>query len=250
MRGAHAPSDLFWMLGGVFMKTIISDSHGVAENAAQIIKALLDEKPDAALAFSAGRSMSGLFALLRDMGARGELSLDDARVFAVTQLIGTPEALSGRGQLERELLNPLGVKKENRFFPTAENFDKYDDLIAAVGGLDLAVIGLGQNGHIGYNEPGTPYASLTRIQLLAPQTRRALADTFGGEEKTPEKAATMGIKTLVSARNVAVVALGQAKAEAVFQMLYARDDSVVPAAFMQLPLNVSVLVDEEASAKL
>ena len=112
------------------------------------------------------------------------------------------------------------------------------------------MIGIGHNGHIGYNEPGTPFDSLTRIQILAPATRRQLADTFGGEEKVPEKAVTMGIKTITGARDIAVLAFGEDKAAAVFEMLYARDDSVIPAAFLQIPVNVTVYLDEAASSKL
>lgn len=232
------------------MKTIISESKQVHENAARRIKALLDEKPDAVIAFSAGRSMTGLFALLREMSAAREVSFSAARVFAVTEFISAPEALTCRAQLERELMDPVGVAPENRCFPGEDNIGDYDALIAACGGLDLAVIGIGHNGHIGYNEPGTQFDTLTRVQTLAPATRRQLADTFGGEDKVPERAVTMGIKTLTDARDIAVLAIGKDKAGAVFQMLYARDDSVIPAAFLQIPMNVEVFCDKDASSML
>lgn len=232
------------------MKTIISAANDVYINAARHIKALLDEKPDAAIAFSVGRSMDGLFAALAAMSAAGEVSFAAAKVFAVTEFLGAPNALTCRARLEAGLLDKVGVAPENRHFPCRENFDTYDDEIAAAGGLDMAVLGIGHNGHFGYNEPGTPFDSLTRIQILAPATRRQLADTFGGEEKVPEKAVTMGIKTITSARDIAVLAFGEDKAAAVFEMLYARDDSIIPAAFLQIPVNVTVYLDEAASSKL
>ena len=232
------------------MKTIISESKQVHENAARRIKALLDEKPDAVIAFSAGRSMTVLFALLREMSARREVCFSAARVLAVTEFISAPPALTCRAQLERELLDPVGTVSGNRYFPSEENFRDYDALIASLGGIDLAVIGIGHNGHIGYNEPGTQFDTLTRVQILAPATRRQLADEFGGEDKVPERAVTMGIKTITDARDIAVLALGREKAGAVFQMLSARDDSVIPAAFLQIPMNVEVFCDKDASSML
>lgn len=123
-------------------------------------------------------------------------------------------------------------------------------MIAAQGGLDLAVLGLGINAHIGYNEPATPFDSLTHVQKLTAATKRQLATRFGGEENCPEFAVTMGIKTLVSARSIMLLAFGEHKADAVFKMLYGRNDSVIPAAFLQIPLNVTVYLDKEAAQKL
>lgn len=232
------------------MKTIISDKNKLYDSAAQKIKARLDEKPDAVLAFAAGRSMTGLFAVLADMAAKGEVSFAKAQCFAVTEYVDAPEALLCRTQLENELFDKVGVPVENRHYPDADAVGEYDARLAALGGIDLAVLGLGHNGHFGYNEPGTQYNTTTRVQKLVPATRRRLADSFGGEDKVPERAVTMGIKTLTSARDIIVIALGRDKAGAAFQMLYARDDSVIPAAFLQIPLNVTVLLDEDAAAML
>ncbi len=232
------------------MKTIISDKSKLYEIAALRIKALLDEKPHAVLAFSAGRSMTGLFSLLCSMSENKEISFEKARVFAVTEYVGAPKERSCRAQLERELLDKVGISEANRFYPDETAPENYDALLAELGGLDLAVIGLGHNGHFGYNEPGTQYNTLTRVQRLAPATRRQLAESFGGEENVPEYAVTMGVKTVLSARDITVLATGRDKAGAVFQMLYARDDSVIPAAFLQIPLNVTVLADEDAAAML
>ena len=114
----------------------------------------------------------------------------------------------------------------------------------------MAVLGLGVNAHVGYNEPAEPYDSRTHRQKLTEKTRAQLAEDFGAAEAAPEYAWTMGIKTLVSARQILVLAYGGEKAWAVFQMLYARDDSVIPAAFLQLPPEVTVLVDPAAAQKL
>jgi glucosamine-6-phosphate deaminase len=232
------------------MKTIILSREDCCREAAQRIRLLLAEKPEAALALAAGRTMTPLFAELARLCAAGELSLKEARLFAVTEFEDCPEALSCRGQLRRELLEKTDLSPENCRFLSAETAEDYEEAIRAAGGLDLAVLGLGDNGHVGYNEPATPYASRTRRQKLTDATRRQLAERFGGEEKVPAYAWTMGIKTLVEAREIFVLAFGEEKARPVHQMLYARDDSYVPAAFLQLPLQVTVWLDQAAAAKI
>ena len=135
-------------------------------------------------------------------------------------------------------------------FLTPDSLDRYDGLIAEAGGLDLAVLGLGINARIGFNEIATPFDSRAHRQKLAPATRRELAPLFGGEEQVPVFGLTMGIKTFMEAHEILVTAAGADRAKAVYNMLYGRDDSVVPAAFLQIPSRVTAVVDEEAAVLL
>ena len=232
------------------MKTIVRSREDCCREAAQQICRLLEKKPDAVLALAAGRTVAPLYEELTRLFDAGELSMKQARVFAVTEFEGVTEEQSCRHMLEQALLSRTDLAPENCHFLSAETAERYEDAIQAVGGLDLAVLGLGDNAHVGYNEPATPYDSRTHRQKLTDVTRRQLADQFGGEERVPAYAWTMGIKTLVFAREILVLAYGGEKTEAVFQMLYARDDSVIPAAFLQLPPEVLVFVDPEAAKKL
>lgn len=211
--------------------------------------ALLRDKPDANLALCAGRTAEKLFKKLTELYKAGAFSLSKARVFTVTEFESDAGELSSRRSIER-LAAETDLDVNNCVFLTGENYTGFDDMISAAGGLDLAVLGLGMNAHIGYNEPATPYSSLTHMQKLTAPTRRQLAEAFGGEENVPERAYTMGIKTLVMARQIMVIALGAEKAEPVFNMLYGRDDSVVPAAFLQVPSEVTVYLDPAAAEKL
>jgi 6-phosphogluconolactonase/glucosamine-6-phosphate isomerase/deaminase len=127
---------------------------------------------------------------------------------------------------------------------TAEKGERIVAEIKAAGGLDIAVLGLGANAHIGYNEPAVPYDSLSHRQKLTDATKRQNAEVFGSEEDVPEYGYTMGIYTLVWATEIIVLAFGEAKADAVHKMLYGRDDSSVPAAFLQIPRDVTVYLDE------
>ena len=228
------------------MKTIVLDWQDCLTRVCDEIAALLREKPEAVLAFSTGRTAHELFTQLGRRCAAGELSLKRAAVFAVTEFEGVPAEKSARQQLITELAAATDLPAEAIRTPA----EGYDAQITAAGGLDLAVLGLGVNAHVGYNEPATPYASLTHRQKLTDKTRRQLAATFGSAEAAPEYAWTMGIRTLVSAKRIFVLARGEEKAWAAFQMLYARDDSVIPAAFLQLPPEVSVWLDHSAAEKL
>ena len=232
------------------MKTIVLEKKESLELAADQISRLLERKSDAVLAFSTGRTMHTLFAVLAARFAEGKLSLGKARVFAVTEFEDAAKDQSARTQILSELVETTDLQAKNCRFLSADTAEDYDAQIAACGGLDMAVLGLGVNAHIGYNEPAVPYASRTHRQKLTDKTRAQLAEQFGSLEAAPAFAWTMGIKTLVSARQILVLAYGEEKAWAVFQMLYARDDSVIPAAFLQLPPEVMVLVDPAAAQKL
>lgn len=226
------------------MKTIISTQDDCLNGAAAHVRRLLAEKPDAVIALSA---MDDALMLYRELA--GEQSLSKARLFSVAEFESGEGPAICHDRL-RAALAATGAREGNCVFLSEENAGDYDARIAAEGGLDLAVLGIGVNARVGLNEPATPYASRTHRQKLAPATRRELAGLFGGEEKVPEYGLTMGIKTLVEAKEVLLIAFGEIRAKAVFDMLYGRDDSTVPAAFLQLPPNVTVYLDESAAAKL
>ncbi len=231
------------------MKTIVCSYEECNARAAAQIRRILKEKPDAVLALSAGRTPRGLYEELSRLCAAGELSFRDARLFAVTEFEGVDEADSCRHMLETCFVEKTDIKPENCRFLSPETIGSYDAEIKDAGGLDVAVLGLGANAHIGYNEPAVPFDSLTHRQKLTDKTRAQLSKSFG-VENVPTHAFTMGIKTLVSAREILVLAFGEEKADAVFQMLYARDDSVIPAAFLQIPSEVCVFADPAAAKKL
>ena len=232
------------------MKTIVLEQEESLRLAVDRVARLLSENPEAVLAFSTGRTMRALFAALARRAGEGGMSLEKARVFAVTEFEDADETMTARAQLMRELVDVTDLREENCHFLSAEAAEDYDEQIAACGGLDMAVLGLGVNAHVGYNEPAVPFDSRTHRQKLTDKTRAQLAGQFGSAEAAPAYAWTMGVKTLVSARQILVLAYGEEKAWAVFQMLYARDDSVIPAAFLQIPPEVTVLVDPAAARKL
>lgn len=222
------------------------------EQAAKHVKALVEKKPGACIALSTEEDCLRLYERIAGMCEQGEISFAGAKFFSVTEFCGLEDG-DGRAcknRLRSSLLNSIGADRENCFFITEEDAGNYDELIEKAGGIDLAVLGIGANARIGFNEPATPFDTLSHRQKLTASTRRELADTFESEENVPEYAVTMGIKSLVSARDIVVLSSGESHADAVFKMLYGRNDSVVPAAFLQIPMNVAVYLDEASAQKL
>lgn len=229
------------------MKTVISEPADLNRRIAGKLKVLLAEKPEAALGLTAGRSTRGLYELLGQMCARKEISFARARLFAVTEYVGAAPGRSCRDILERELIGNTDLNPAAFFVPDAAAPERYDETIRSAGGLDLCLLGIGVNGHIGYNEPATPFDSLTHLQKLTDATRRQYAGT---DRQLTEYALTMGVKTLVSSRETLLLATGREKADAVFKMIYGRTDSTVPAAFLQIPSEVTAYIDPAAAEKI
>ena len=219
---------------------------------ADIVEETVRQKPDAVIAVPAGRTPDALYRELVERNKKGRVSFSSVRFLLLTEFEGVPpeDERSCAGSLMRRLIGVTDADPTNLIIPSAENLDSLDERIAALGGLDLAVLGIGRAGQIAYNEPATPYSSPCHRQKLSPGTCRSLLELYGGELNVPQYAYTVGIKTIVSARRVLVMAFGAEKADAVFKMLYARDDSLVPAAFLQIPAEVTVYADGDAAAKL
>ena len=232
------------------MKTLIRAQDELYCLAADRICSLLREKQDAVLTLAAGLTMFPLWDLLCDAAAHRKVDFSAVRFFQTAELLGVPEGKSLRRLTEERLLRKIGIPEENCFWLKEENTVRCDEAIQLCGGLDLAVLGLGVNAHIGYNEPGTRFSTGCRVQKLTDKTKQQLAWLFPGGTSIPEKAVTMGIRTLTRAKEILVLAVGEEKAKAVFDMLYARDDSVIPAAFLQIPADVTVYVDPAAGSKL
>lgn len=229
------------------MKTVISELKNLEEQMAGQVQALLEKKPGAVLALTAGRSTSGLYALLSRLCRAGQLSFAQAKIFAVTEYVGAGYEHSCRKVLERELIDQIDLDREHFFVPDETAPEEYDAAIEAAGGIDLSILGIGINGHIGYNEPATPFDSHTHLQKLTDATRRQYE---GSGRQLTEYAVTMGIKTLVSSRSTLLLASGPEKADAVYKMIYGKTESYIPASFLQIPLEVTAYIDTAAAAKL
>ncbi len=229
------------------MKIIIDSADKISALAAEMIAQHAKAKPGCAMAFAAGRATEKVYATLARMDVK---ELAECSAFTVCEYEGLAvgDERSCAYRLGKELYSKAGIT--NIHTPTACNAEEYDALIASCGGLELAVLGIGMNGHIGFNEPATPYDSYTHEVLLTDKTKQSNAELFGGAENVPDKAVTMGLKTLCDAKNVILVAFGSEKAEIVHQLVYGKTSTYVPAAMLQMHMNMTLLLDEEAAEKI
>jgi glucosamine-6-phosphate deaminase len=190
------------------------------------------------------------------LSREGIADLSQTVVFNLDEYFGLPpdHPQSFRRYMKEHLLRHMQVREAHipdslASDPEAE-CRRYEELIASRRGIDLAVLGLGINGHIAFNEPGTPWESLTHLAELSPETRRREAQRFGGLEQVPHRAITMGIRTIMNARSILLLASGKEKAEIVRRSLLGPVTPEVPASVLQLHPNVTVLLDRAAAPEL
>ena len=239
------------------MKIITNDIAASSEQIANQVKDLLAEKPDAVLGVSFGRDLIPVYQKLKELGQAGELPFGDVRVFVCCEYRDLDKEHEGsvHSYMKNNLFDGAGFNECNIFYPClcSEDEDKlkeYDEQISAAGGIDLMILGIGINGSIGFNEPATPFESYTHAQLLTDKTKKLVAEDFGGAENVPEKGVTMGIKTIVSAKYIDLIAAGEEKADAVHKIVYGKTIPFVPASMLQIHMNLNLYVDSAAASDI
>lgn len=226
------------------MKTIIGTTEEIAQKLAQRIAQLVQQKPEAVLGFTAVDVPEPVYTALAASGA----SFEKAAAFNACEYVG--EAAQG-AQSQRAVMQALLYDKTPfAAVHTPEADADYDAEIQAAGGLDLVLLGIGERGHVAFDEPGASFGSRTCVTKLADVTRAAIADAFGGVEQTPAQGVTMGIGTILDAKTILLVATGKDKANAVQKTLEGRPESFIPASFLQLHTDVEVYLDHDAASQL
>ncbi|TCL82522.1 MULTISPECIES: glucosamine-6-phosphate deaminase [unclassified Rathayibacter] len=236
----------------------VVDSFAEASRAAaDLVAARVLADPRAVLGVATGSTPSLLYRELAGRVAAGRLDFTGVSAFALDEYVGIdpghPE--SYRAVLDREVRVPLGVGAVHVPDGTRADGEQagrdYDAAIRAAGGVELQILGIGGNGHIGFNEPGTPHDVGTHVVRLERSTREANARFFDGRiDLVPESAITQGIATILAARSLVLLASGAAKADAVARSLLGPVDVDCPASALQGHPDVTVLLDREAAAVL
>lgn len=237
---------------------ILAGSRPIAALAADAIEALLRRKPDAVLGLATGSSPLPVYEELAQRHERGGLDFSRARAFILDEYVGLPAGHpeSYREVIRREFTGRVNISPDNVRGPEGEAGDipaacrTYEDAIRAAGGVDLQLLGVGTDGHIGFNEPGSSLASRTRIKTLVEQTRRDNARFFGSLAEVPHHVLTQGLGTILDARHVILLATGAQKAQAVRDFAEGPVAAICPASVLQLHPHVSVLLDEAAASSL
>lgn len=209
----------------------------VAEVMAQQLKA----KPDSCFGLPTGRTPLGFYEVLSEWTRLGKVDWAAARCFALDEYLDVPIELSFAKYLDSNLYVHTNLPATGRFNPSA--LDDYDGLILREGGLDLIVVGIGRNGHIAFNEPGTPRLSWTHCSRLTESTRQANAGIFGSADRVPKTAVTMGLQTILNAKKVILVASGEQKRSILKSALSGPVTPELPASFLQEHANLEIFTD-------
>lgn len=239
------------------MNIIVTTREEAAKLAAEQYEVLLRKKPKAVLGFATGSTPLALYSELARAYQRGELTFSQAVSFNLDEYVGLDESnpQSYRYFMNQNLFSKIDLPISSTHVPngkaaSVEQADQYEAMIQAVGGIDLQLLGIGRNGHIGFNEPGTPFGSTTHIVHLSENTRRANARFFPSLEDVPTKAVSMGIKTVMNARAILLFAQGPAKAKVIQAAINGPVTEAVPASVLQLHPNVTLYMDAEAAKYL
>ena len=237
---------------------IVRDADEVGRVAALKIASVVQRDPEAALGLATGSSPTGIYASLAARVAAGELDFSRASGFALDEYVGIPleHPESYASVIERDVVVPLGMDASKVRVPDGRASDieaavvDYEQAIADAGGIDIQILGIGANGHIGFNEPTSSFASRTRIKTLAPQTRADNARFFDDPSQVPTHCLTQGLGTILDAHEVVLVAQGSAKASAVAGMVEGPLGAMCPGSALQLHRHATIVVDEAAASSL
>ena len=233
---------------------IVGSVDEAGQIAADIIAALVARTTDAVLGFATGSTPLSTYAAL----AARDLDLAAVRGFALDEYVGLPAGHpeSYRAVIDREVVEPLGLQPRNVRVPGDDGLplqgagERYEADIHAAGGVDLQLLGIGRTGHIGFNEPGSSLASLTRVKTLTESTRVDNARFFDSIDDVPTHCITQGLGTILRARHLVLLAFGASKAAAIASALEGPVSASTPGSVVQLHPTVTVIVDGAAGAQL
>ena len=241
------------------MEIIIQpDPETASRLAARVIVRLLRVKPDAVLGLATGSTPLLLYRELIRQHAAGEADFRLVRTFNLDEYIGlAPEhAQSYHSFMWQNLFQHINIDPQNVHIPDGRAADvpafcaRYEEQIRAAGGIDIQVLGIGTDGHVGFNEPSSSLASRTRIKTLTVQTRRDNARYFGSEDQVPHHVITMGVGTVMDARQCLLLAFGTAKAPAIAAAVEGPITAMNPASILQMHPTAKVFLDEPAATAL
>jgi glucosamine-6-phosphate deaminase len=235
------------------------DVDAAARDVADRICAAIRQKPSLVLGLPTGRTPQPVYAELRRRHAAGVVDFSQVTTFNLDEFLGLAATAAGsfRREMQEQFFAAVNVAPDRIGFLDGMAADleaeccRYDRAIAAAGGIDVQLLGIGTNGHIGFNEPGDALIASTHRATLHPGTREANALLFGGDvAQVPQSALTMGIGTILSAREVILVAFGERKAHCIERMVHGPVSTQLPASLLQLHPRVELFLDRGAASRL
>lgn len=230
----------------------------MSKKAFQVISSQVVMKPDCVLGLATGSSPVGTYKNLAEAYERGELDFSEVKTVNLDEYKGLTgeNNQSYRYFMEENLFRHINIKSENTYLPDGmaeddgKECERYDGLVTSLGGIDLQLLGIGHNGHIGFNEPEEEFKKGTHCVALTQSTIEANSRLFERTEDVPRFAYTLGIRPIMQAKKVLIIVSGEDKAEMVAKAFFGPVTPLVPASILQLHLDVILIGDEEALSKI
>ncbi len=235
------------------------DDDEISLQAAQLIASAVRRKPALTLGLATGSTMVGVYKHLVALHQQGSLDFSRVVTFNLDEYLGLPSShpQSFHHFMQENLFAHVNVAPRNIHMPDGTihgNYDRYcasyEEAIRKAGGIDLQLLGIGRNGHIGFNEPTSSIGSRTRLKVLSKETLDDNSKFFAPGEESPRCAITMGIGTILDARKVLLLATGASKSAAVAKSIEGPITSAVSASALQLHPDVTFLIDDAAASQL
>jgi glucosamine-6-phosphate deaminase len=224
---------------------VVDDAEALGEHVAGLVSRMVERDPALVLGVATGGTPLPVYRAL----ARGSADFSAVRIVALDEYVGLPAGHPGSyaAYVEQEIATPLGIREQNVVVPQGSG-ERLERRIAELGGIDLQLLGIGRNGHLAFNEPGSPLDSRSRVVALSESTRLANAPYVDGP--VPTHAVTQGLATILEARHLLLMATGEAKASAVSAALTGPVTLDSPASVLQWHPRVTVVLDAAAASLL
>jgi glucosamine-6-phosphate deaminase len=246
-------------IGGRKMKIIVVDNYNeMSKKAANIIASQIILNPNSVLGFATGDTPLGTYKDLISIYDEGDIDFRDIKTFNLDEYypLSKENPQSYNYYMEENFFKYVNVKTENIHIPNGmcdsikDECANYEDAIKQAGGIDLQLLGIGKNGHIGFNEPDLKFEATTHLVHLDEDTIKANSRFFDSIEEVPTRAISMGIKTIMGVKKIVLLASGTEKSEAIYNTLNGPITPEVPASVLQLHPDVTVIIDKDAGSRL
>lgn len=231
------------------MKVIVlKNKKEVGDYVSKIIIEAINNKPNLVLGLATGSSVIPLYKKLVKEYKKGNVSFSKVRTFNLDEYLNVKKTQSYRYFMDKHLFSKINISKKNINFPTS-NFKDYESKVKKFK-IDIQILGIGRNDHIGFNEPGSKFNSKTRKVKLSKTTMKANSRFFQSLNNTPEFAITMGLGTIMNAKKIILIALGSKKAKAVAKAVNSKMNEKIPASILKKHKNSLFVIDKKAAKKL
>lgn len=227
----------------------------MSKRAALIMASQIIFKGDCVLGLATGSTPVGMYEQLIDMHKRGEIDFADVTTFNLDEYYNLPKENENSyySFMMNNLLNHINVKEDNIHIPNGmaedveEECKSYEEKMKKAGGIDIQLLGIGGNGHIGFNEPGEKLSVDTNIVDLAEKTIKANSRFFDNEEDVPRRAISMGMASIMKAKKIILLASGEGKAEVIREMTNGYINTKIPASLLQAHPDITLVLDKDAA---